>query len=530
LSLVDTPDPAQSPSTSAPARDGEGEVGQRTELKLRTDEAGLMRLRRSTFWKALGNSRPKAVQSTYFDTSEHTLRDAGLSVRVRKIGRGYEQRIESKAKGGHSTVASTVRLRGPQPDLTLVSDPIVLSELHRALRSPLRPVFASRVQRTLRRACDEHGHEVEITLDRGTIAGGDTELPVYEVRLELASGSAESMFGIAERLVGDVPMVVQTRSDVSRGYELVAGDAATWFKYEKLHLSPSHTAEEALDRVVANCVAHASRNSECAATRAHIEGVHQVRVAFRRLRSALSVFSPLLPSEQVTHFRAECAWASSALGAARDWDVFATELVPELDGRLSASALSRLEGLVEDQRVEAYDAVVQALSSPRFATLLVQLSRWRGERGWRKQQLTEEGSLLFAPVTEIAGSVLQKRDRRVRRRGKKLAHLDVPQRHELRIALKKLRYSTDFFRSLYARGAVRPFLKRMAELQDLFGHLNDVAQIDHYSALLAKSCPSPEITQALAFLSGWHSRGVSEMEDDLLRAWKCFERTPRFWR
>jgi triphosphatase len=247
------------------------------------------------------------------------------------------------------------------------------------------------------------------------------------------------------------------------------------------------------------------------------------------LRSALSVFAPLLPKGQVTHFRAESAWASAALSAARDWDVFATELLPELDGRLSASGHARLEALVELKRVEAYVNVADALRSRRFATLALQLTRWRSRREWRDQPLSEMGSRLFAPVDEFADTVLRKRDRNARRRGRHLAQLTVAQRHELRIVLKKLRYNTDFFRSLYPGEAVKAYLKRLQKLQDLFGHLNDVAQIEHFSAMLAQAGRSPETAESLAFLSGWHARGVAEMEDELRRAWRRFEAVPPFW-
>ena len=55
------------------------------------------------------------------------------------------------------------------------------------------------------------------------------------------------------------------------------------------------------------------------------------------------------------------------------------------------------------------------------------------------------------------------------------AELAPAERHQLRIALKKLRYAAEFFRSLYGEKEVAQYLKRMSALQDDLGHLNDVA-------------------------------------------------------
>jgi hypothetical protein len=62
--------------------------------------------------------------------------------------------------------------------------------------------------------------------------------------------------------------------------------------------------------------------------------------------------------------------------------------------------------------------------------------------------------------------------------GKRLEELSVPERHEMRKAMKKMRYGIEFFGSLYPKDAVKPFLKRMKKLQDIFGYLNDVAMAE----------------------------------------------------
>ncbi len=60
-------------------------------------------------------------------------------------------------------------------------------------------------------------------------------------------------------------------------------------------------------------------------------------------------------------------------------------------------------------------------------------------------------------------------------RERNFAGLSVEQRHDARITLKNLRDATEFFRLLFAKKAVRPFLAGLKALQDDLGHLKDVA-------------------------------------------------------
>ena len=62
------------------------------------------------------------------------------------------------------------------------------------------------------------------------------------------------------------------------------------------------------------------------------EGVHQARVATRRLRSDLRTFGALLDPDWTDALRAELGWIGGLLGAVRDADV----LLERLDDRIAA--------------------------------------------------------------------------------------------------------------------------------------------------------------------------------------------------
>src|SRR5262249_46962939 len=86
------------------------------------------------------------------------------------------------------------------------------------------------------------------------------------------------------------------------------------------------TVEAFLLNAGRECMAHFFRN-EPAAMAGEAEGFHQMRVALRRLRSVLSGVKTMLPLEHYQWLREELKWLASSLGSARNWDVFATQLV-----------------------------------------------------------------------------------------------------------------------------------------------------------------------------------------------------------
>jgi CHAD domain-containing protein len=79
------------------------------------------------------------------------------------------------------------------------------------------------------------------------------------------------------------------------------------------------------------------------------------------------------------------------------------------------------------------------------------------------------------PLEELAPRALARRWKAVARKARGLEGLDVAARHELRKELKKLRYASEFLAPVYPGKRTDRFLKRLKDLQDIFGELNDAA-------------------------------------------------------
>jgi triphosphatase len=94
------------------------------------------------------------------------------------------------------------------------------------------------------------------------------------------------------------------------------------------------TAEAALQRFGQRCLNHLLRN-EPVTLAGEPEGIHQMRVAVRRLRSALTAVKPMLPVEHHRWASEELKWLTHSLAPARNWDVFVGDLLRTVSDALS---------------------------------------------------------------------------------------------------------------------------------------------------------------------------------------------------
>lgn len=192
-----------------------------------------------------------------------------------------------------------------------------------------------------------------------------------------------------------------------------------------------------------------------------------MRVATRRLRAAMSTFEPVLPPELYA-LREELRWAAAALGEVRDLDVQIESLTTaqheaEWD---EGTALGPLIEILRGRHVTSRTRLLEALDSERYDTLVQQMSTLL-RAGYSEP--TEGGE----PVRAFAAQVLRKRYRRFRREARELSPASEPAAyHAVRIRGKRLRYSVEFFSSLYGQQAAQ-FVSAVKSTQDLLGEHQD---------------------------------------------------------
>jgi triphosphatase len=199
-----------------------------------------------------------------------------------------------------------------------------------------------------------------------------------------------------------------------------------------------------------------------------VDALHQSRVALRRLRSALSLFKPILADPAADRFREELRNLSNTLGEARNLDV----LLRRRSEELAPDARQRLV----EERTRAYDEVIKKLRSPQVRTMMLDLVEWIALAEFAGNDPSVRARA-ESPLPPFASEVLRRFWKKVKRSGRDLAMLHDQARHELRISGKKLRYAAEFFAALYDKRAERrdEFIAQLQELQEDLGDLNDLA-------------------------------------------------------
>jgi CHAD domain-containing protein len=246
-----------------------------------------------------------------------------------------------------------------------------------------------------------------------------------------------------------------------------------WSKASPVTLSADGSIHEMIAAVIRSCRGHWDANIAAALDGRDPEGIHQVRVGLRRLRSALSLFKKQIPAAQRAALGAEAKWLFGQLGAVRDLDVFLASL-PE-DKKMAAVA-----EVAQRLRARAHAAAAVALQSVRARRFAHRVDVWLQGRGWRS------GDDAVSPES-LARAALNRRLRKIREAAEHITSLSVAERHELRIAVKKSRYGLEFLKPLLPEKRAARWTAALKRLQDSLGHLNDVDVAQRTVTLLVRS-------------------------------------------
>jgi CHAD domain-containing protein len=282
-------------------------------------------------------------------------------------------------------------------------------------------------------------------------------------------------------------------------------------------LDPDQRADLATKQILRDLLETLEANIDGARRNLDSEFLHDLRVATRRTRSALSQIKRVFPEGPVADFKQRFAWLQQVTGPVRDLDVYLLDF-PEMQMRLPPDLRDDLGPLHEQLlrlHVEAQRELARALGSSQFNKLL---RDWRdfldapvpGQKGSVSRTDAEPGpaadryaggdqidggrisasdqgtrSLLpkraALPIERVADQRIRTMLKRVRAEGRAITEASPPEDlHELRKSCKKLRYLMEFFQSLYPKDRIREQIKQTKLLLDNLGRFQDAAvQAEH---------------------------------------------------
>ena len=434
------------------------------ELKLHVhpDDLGRLATVPALTARAEGAPAKGRLRTVYFDTPDLRLFARGIALRLRHDGFRRMQGLKTvQADPGGDAAAVAVRrewewpIDGDAPEFERLDAEGAGALVPEEARGDLVPIFATDFRRTTLLIRLDAQTTVEVAIDDGTVAAGRGDERISEIELELKSGRIGRLFVLAQELHRTVPLRIGIESKAELGYRMVSGRPPTPVQAEPPALSPLSTVAEAFRHAVRHGLRQLLANEPCVLAGGDAEGLHQIRVALRRLRTALALFAPVIASAGAEQLEREIRWLSRRLRPARAWDVLAKSL-PDVQLAPALAAARR----------PAAERAVTALRDPRCTAMILALGAWLEEGQWHADADAAGQALLDRPMADLAGSWLAARHAKARKAG-----LDDEER--LRRRLRTLRYGVEFFRGLYPPDTVQPYGMALNALFDTLDAVHD---------------------------------------------------------
>lgn len=402
----------------------------------------------------------KAQQtSIYFDTPDLALAKGGVSLRIRRSGRKRIQTIKVGGAGAAGLFARSEWERPVRDDTPILDDATPIMALLGDVAGTVAPVFQVKIERRSW-LINEGGTVFELVLDRGEVIAAERRSAICEIELELKSGDPAALFAFARKIDAVAPVRLGVLTKAERGFRLI-GPASHMAKADPIILADDAMAAQAFRQIVQSCLRQFRLNEALLLVGGDAGALHQARVALRRLRTAFSVFKPMM-GEGDADLSEELGWLASGLGDARNLDVL-----------LDRAGQGSLRDHIAAAREAAYDRVADTLALPRARRLAFDLAEWA------MQDAPGGAADTGLPAREFAVGALDRLRRKVKRKGRDLARRDDKARHAVRKTAKTMRYAAEYFASLFEgkRQTERRsrFGAALEALQDELGVLNDLA-------------------------------------------------------
>jgi triphosphatase len=457
---------------------GPAQGGFETELKFQVPAAARAAVRQAV---ATASAQRTRLRALYVDTADHRLAAAGFALRLRQEDTAWVQTLKGRGDGLARRLEDEVRLEAQRGEPKLDPQRHAGTPAGRALLAlledgaALEVIYRTDIERIHRRVRHQ-GATIELAHDRGHIVAGRRRVAIDELEFELLAGPPAALVGVAARWAERHGLWWDPRTKSERGFRLATGAVQVPPVRAAATALPDGASLQAIRQAaLAAALAHALPNAaEIAAGTAAPEHLHQLRVALRRLRTALDLMAPWGADEAASH-ALQARWAAvfAALGAARDADVIEETWAPALRAAgapaLAASAHADVVPPAEVVRGAAFTgaalltlaevlATVPAAQTedpdPRSAAAALLQTLWR--RAWADARVFGDTAT------------------------------DSARRHRARKRLKRLRYALEFLAPLFAEKAVRRFSKRLGRALEALGTVNDLQVAhDHYRAAAA---------------------------------------------
>lgn len=440
---------------------------------------------------------PEDVWTVYFDTDDLRLARWGASMRHR-LGQGWTVKLPAELDGD-------VLVR---PEITYPPSgrrpPAAAVDLVRAFTrgKELGPQASLRTTRRRTELRDGGGVLVaDVFEDDVAIREGRRTTDGFrEIEVEIGDDTPPHLL---DTIVDRLSCAGATAADPTPKYARALGGRGRAPEVAVPKLGPDAAGSDVVHRAIASSVVRLVTHDPVVRLDTDPEGVHQSRVATRRLRSDLRTFRSLVDAEATARLRQELRWIAALLGVVRDGDVLLERMrrrakdLPDTHARGALEVLSTLE---RDRDV-AHARLLTALRDRRYLALLDRLVTEANA----PSLLPEAERPAHLVVAELVRKPWRSLDKAAQRLGKKPSDAEL---HDLRIRTKRVRYAAEAAAPLFGADA-QAFAKAAAGLQGVLGDLNDAVVARQWLRDWAKGDRTAEGVEA--------ARALKRLERDAAR-------------
>ncbi|WP_078120709.1 CHAD domain-containing protein [Thiosocius teredinicola] len=306
------------------------------------------------------------------------------------------------------------------------------------------------------------------------------------LRLLSLKGYEGDFDALAEKLANEFEWPSAPECLFDEAMASVGREAGDYSSKLKLSLRAEQMAIKAVRKILLTLLDTLERNIPGARADLDSEFLHDLRVATRRTRSALSQIKRVLPDAVVAEYKTRFAWVGQITGPVRDLDVFLLEL-PHYRASLPTVMAGDLDALEEHLRAAHQTEQARLKRKLGSAEMKTLLDDWRNVLEG-DLPLDQAGWFADLPIGQVASQRIWKMYRKTLKAGRAVTPDDPPEAmHELRKDCKKLRYLIEFFRSLYDAKDVKAIIRVLKDLLDNLGDYQDlVVQADKLRAFAAE--------------------------------------------
>jgi CHAD domain-containing protein len=414
------------------------------------------------------------------------------------------------------------------------------------LRKRLLPVLEMRTllpqarilqkMRTLRVLDDEEKTVVRVVLQDNRFDSadgkqqGELEGRVLLKSLKGYDDHFEALRGALEKL-GLVAAEQSLYEAALAGMERRLGDYSSKLNYR---LDPDARSDATTKKIMLSLLNTLEANVPGTKANLDSEFLHDLRVASRRTRSAMTQIKAVFEPEELAPFKEGFAWIGKVTGPTRDMDVYLLQF-DEYKASLPLAVQADLDpfhAFIERHQAEEQKALVKKFNSPHFRKLMKSWRAWLNRPVPKKPKAPNA----LRPIAELSDQRIRKLYGKVMKDGEAIKPGSPAEMlHDLRKDCKKLRYMMEFFQSLYPKPEIRALIKEMKILLDNLGEFQDL-QVQAESLegfgkqMMAEGAPASALMAMGILVGRLFERQVKAREEfaDLFSAFSSAENRQAF--